>query len=192
MDSEQHTETPLDNQTNENTTETTSQQTTTIQTNENTPDTISQETTPQTESPVVTLLDQLREDQTLAQNILANFAGIAEENKLVLIVRTDLGMKRGKVAAQCSHATLGAYLNTEGSENTQRWLRRGSAKVVLKVGSEEEMDMIRFTAKELGVPTHVVTDAGRTQIASGSRTVLALGPAPKSLIDVVSGHLKLY
>jgi PTH2 family peptidyl-tRNA hydrolase len=35
-------------------------------------------------------------------------------------------------------------------------------------------------------------DAGRTQIASGTRTVLALGPAPKDLIDSVAGHLKLF
>ena len=32
----------------------------------------------------------------------------AEECKMVLVVRTDLGMQKGKIAAQCGHATLGA------------------------------------------------------------------------------------
>ena len=53
-------------------------------------------------------------------------------------------------------------------------------------------DLVRMTAKENGVITHVVVDAGRTQIPEGSRTVLALGPAPVDLMKAVSGHLKLY
>ena len=32
-----------------------------------------------------------------------------EEHKLVLVVRTDLGMGKGKIAAQCGHATLACY-----------------------------------------------------------------------------------
>jgi len=47
-------------------------------------------------------------------------------------------------------------------------------------------------AEEAGVPYYVVVDAGRTQIAAGSRTVLAVGPAPKKLVDQVTGSLKLY
>ena len=60
---------------------------------------------------------------------------------------------------------------------------------------------------------HIVADAGHTQVAAGSRTVLALGPgrlhldhlpvlaagsthsrvlAPAADIDSVTGHLKLY
>ncbi len=46
-------------------------------------------------------------------------------------------------------------------------------------------------ATALGLNTYIVHDAGRTQIPAGSQTVLAIGPAPKSLIDQVTGHLKL-
>lgn len=42
-----------------------------------------------------------------------------------------------------------------------------------------------------GLMTYLVVDAGRTQIAAGSKTVLAIGPAPKSQIDAVTGHLRL-
>ncbi len=41
------------------------------------------------------------------------------------------------------------------------------------------------------VPVHIVVDAGRTQIAPDSKTVIALGPADSGLIDSVTGHLKL-
>jgi peptidyl-tRNA hydrolase, PTH2 family len=37
----------------------------------------------------------------------------------------------------------------------------------------------------------VIADAGRTQIASGSLTVLGIGPAPKGVVDGVTGQLKL-
>ena len=47
-------------------------------------------------------------------------------------------------------------------------------------------------ARKQGLVACVIRDAGRTQIAAGSRTVLAIGPAPKQLIDKVTGHLKLY
>lgn len=46
-------------------------------------------------------------------------------------------------------------------------------------------------ARLAGLPTYIVQDAGRTQVAPGSRTVLAIGPAPRSAIDQVTGHLRL-
>lgn len=53
------------------------------------------------------------------------------------------------------------------------------------------MDNIEAKAAAAGVPTHRVADAGRTQIAAGSFTVLAVGPAPVSVINAMTGHLKL-
>jgi peptidyl-tRNA hydrolase, PTH2 family len=63
--------------------------------------------------------------------------------------------------------------------------------VALQVKDEAEMEMLQAKAMSLGLVTEVIADAGRTQIASGSHTVLGIGPAPKSIIDTVTGHLKL-
>jgi peptidyl-tRNA hydrolase, PTH2 family len=52
--------------------------------------------------------------------------------------------------------------------------------------------MLHATAMSLSLTAKVVHDAGRTQIAAGSATVLGIGPAPKSLIDQVTGSLRLY
>lgn len=46
-------------------------------------------------------------------------------------------------------------------------------------------------ARALGITAQVIQDAGRTQIDPGSLTVLGVGPAPRSLVDRVTGHLKL-
>lgn len=101
----------------------------------------------------------------------------------------------GKIAAQCGHATLACYktLLRSGPDHPilQRWEKLGQAKVALKVDSEEEMLVLQARAVSLGLCAHVIHDAGRTQIASGSATVLGIGPAPKSKIDEVTGHLKL-
>jgi PTH2 family peptidyl-tRNA hydrolase len=64
-------------------------------------------------------------------------------------------------------------------------------KVALQIKSEEEMEMLQATAISLGLVAEVIADAGRTQIASGSHTVLGIGPAPKSVVDKVTGGLKL-
>lgn len=46
-------------------------------------------------------------------------------------------------------------------------------------------------AIQRGLPAYIVQDAGRTQIAAGSQTVLAIGPGPKSVVDQITGHLSL-
>lgn len=101
----------------------------------------------------------------------------------------------GKIAAQCSHATLACYkalLRADPAHPLLRqWERLGQAKVALKVDSEDDMLVLQAQAVSLGLCAQVIHDAGRTQIASGSATVLGIGPAPKSKIDEVTGHLRL-
>ncbi|KAI1324130.1 PTH2-domain-containing protein [Xylariaceae sp. FL0255] len=72
-----------------------------------------------------------------------------------------------------------------------RWERLGQAKVALKANSEDELLTLMGIARSLGITAEVIQDAGRTQIDPGSITVLGVGPAPKSLVDQVTGGLKL-
>lgn len=67
----------------------------------------------------------------------------------------------------------------------------GQAKVALQVKSEEELELLQAQAMSLGLCANIIHDAGRTQIASGSATVLGVGPGPKSIVDQVTGGLKL-
>ncbi|KAF2847118.1 mitochondrial peptidyl-tRNA hydrolase-like protein Pth2 [Plenodomus tracheiphilus IPT5] len=118
-----------------------------------------------------------------------------EECKMVLVVRTDLGMTKGKIGAQCGHAVLACYKhflrNAPNSPIMKRWEYMGQAKVALQVKSEGELELLQAQALSLGLVAHIIHDAGRTQIASGSATVLGIGPGPKGVIDQVTGHLKL-
>lgn len=61
----------------------------------------------------------------------------------------------------------------------------------MQVKSQDEMLELRRKARSLGITAEVIQDAGRTQIEAGSMTVLGVGPAPRSLVDQVTGGLKL-
>lgn len=72
-----------------------------------------------------------------------------------------------------------------------RWEHFGQPKVVVKVNSEEELLEIANNSRRKGLVTTVIRDAGRTQIAPGSKTVLGVGPDLAENIDEVTQHLKL-
>ncbi|XP_020285543.1 peptidyl-tRNA hydrolase 2, mitochondrial-like isoform X2 [Pseudomyrmex gracilis] len=114
-------------------------------------------------------------------------------HKLVLVIRTDLKMGKGKVAAQCSHAAVSAYKAARKHPKLlQVWEECGQPKITLKVDNEAALMEIAKHAKAVGLLSNVVQDAGHTQIPAGSRTVCAVGPGPAKLIDEVTGHLKLF
>ncbi|KAF5312640.1 hypothetical protein D9619_003348 [Psilocybe cf. subviscida] len=130
--------------------------------------------------------------------------------KMVLVVRTDLGMTSGKIAAQCSHAALACYktlqaknpavriiLSTADSldiifhpQMLRRWERDGQTKVALKCDNEEEMLVMQAQAQSLNLCARSIQDAGRTQIAAGSRTVLGI-TGPARLVNQITGKLRL-
>lgn len=60
-------------------------------------------------------------------------------------------------------------------------------QIALKVDSEAAMDAIYAAARAAGIPACIVEDAGRTEVEPGTRTVCALGPAPKAVIDAITG-----
>ena len=76
-------------------------------------------------------------------------------------------------------------------KQVSNWLLSGQAKVVLKVSSESELEELYKKANEFGMPTCFVRDAGKTQLETGTATVLGIGPAEVEKLDSITGHLKL-
>ncbi|KNZ64435.1 peptidyl-tRNA hydrolase [Puccinia sorghi] len=113
----------------------------------------------------------------------------SEESKLTLL----------RIYDGISHATLACYkaLRRANPSLLRHWERSGQAKIALKLqksecGTEEdEMLLLKAKARSLGLCAQDICDAGRTQIAAGSRTVLGIGPGPVGLINQVTRHLKL-
>ena len=135
--------------------------------------------------------DEDEEDHSGA--IRDNYGVLDAPFKLLLCVNMSLQMGKGKIAAQCGHATLGAYKGASQhcSSAIRWWQRTGQAKIAVKVDNDELMRELAAKARAAGLMTYIVEDAGRTQIAAGSKTVLAIGPAPVRDIDKITSHLKL-
>ncbi len=121
-----------------------------------------------------------------------------KEIKQVIVVRRDIRMGKGKAAVQVAHASCEVVFKIldSGNKTWLRWLElwkaQGQMKVVLKVDSEEKLMKTLFEAQRAGLPVALIVDAGRTQLPSGTKTAVAIGPAPKDFVDRITGSLKLY
>jgi len=114
------------------------------------------------------------------------------EYKQVILVRKDLDMDKGKMASQCSHASVDAVLKSD-SKLVGKWRLQGMKKSILKVSDKKELLIYFELAKKAGLKTSLITDAGRTMFhGTSTTTCLAIGPDEEKKIDSVTGSLKLY
>jgi len=115
------------------------------------------------------------------------------EIKQVIVVRNDLKMGKGKLAAQVAHASLASAEVARKKKEAwyDSWKESGQAKVVVKVGSEDELSDLHRRALAAGLPTSLIQDRGLTQLDPGTTTCLGIGPAPADLVDKITGNLKL-
>ncbi len=106
-----------------------------------------------------------------------------------IVVNNSLGMGKGKIAAQASHASV-SVLEKVDKDDIKEWKEQGMKKIVLKVQTTEELlELFQRTKKEL--PCALITDAGHTQIASGSKTCFACGPVDETKAEKYFKDLKL-
>ena len=111
--------------------------------------------------------------------------------KQVILVRTDIKMSKGKVAAQVAHAAVNCAL-TVNKKLLKNWMSSGMKKITLKVESLEEMYKYQGLAESKDLTNSLITDAGHTQLEPGTQTVLCIGPGPEELINKITGDLKIY
>ncbi len=113
--------------------------------------------------------------------------------KQVILIRKDLKMGAGKIAAQASHASLSSYLETEKKDHmvAATWLSEGQTKIVLKINGEDEAKEIKSKLMAANIPFKAIRDAGQTQVAPGTETAIGVGPYYENLIDKITGKLKL-
>ena len=112
------------------------------------------------------------------------------EYKQVILVRNDLKLPKGKMSAQVAHASVDAVLNSD-KKKVNDWKGQGMKKIVLKVDSEKELIKYLQLAKDAGLKTALITDAGKTVVAPGTKTCVGIGPDDEEKIDEVTGKLKM-
>ncbi len=110
--------------------------------------------------------------------------------KQVILIRNDLKLPKGKMAAQAAHASVEAVLKSD-KNIVKEWRSEGMGKIVVKVEDKKELYKYLQLAKDTGLTTALITDAGKTVVAPGTETCLAIGPDEEEKIDNVTGELKL-
>ena len=110
--------------------------------------------------------------------------------KQVILVRADLKLPKGKLAAQAAHASVDAVLKSD-SKLVKAWRDEGMAKIVVKVKDEKELIKYFQLAKDSDLTASLITDAGRTVIAPGTKTCVGIGPDDEEKIDQITGELSL-
>lgn len=132
--------------------------------------------------------------------------------KQVIVVRKDLKMSKGKMAAQVSHASLAALFmamgigkfatKPEGDEwkvqikqdsPLDYWLNKSFTKVVLEIPDEQAMAILQSQLiMQDEVPYSIIVDEGRTEFDGETLTCIGIGPYWSETINEFTGNLKLY
>ena len=132
-----------------------------------------------------------------------------QDVKQVIVVRTDLNMRKGKLAAQVAHASLKSLWDLrcvadcsgedskvmakiELSPNFYNWLEGIYTKIVLGIDSKEALLELADKSQKTGIQTTLIEDLGLTEF-KGEKTLTcaALGPDIATKIDSLTKHLKL-
>lgn len=109
--------------------------------------------------------------------------------KQVILVRNDVNMSTGKLAAQCCHASVSAALESK-KKSLQEWAGGGQKKIILQATFEEMVDAKKKCDKAK-IISYLVSDAGLTELEPGTMTALGIGPDDEKKIDRITGSLKL-
>jgi len=116
-----------------------------------------------------------------------------DDFKQVILIRTDLKMSTGKKCAQACHASVSASDLTKMQDNNtwKDWSQSGQKKVILKVSSKEDINLLYSKVIKQKIPCFLVKDAGLTQLEPGTTTALGIGPVLSTKIDKITGDLPL-
>ena len=113
--------------------------------------------------------------------------------KMVIVVRKDLKMRRGKEIAQAGHGVILAYLSSR-KDKIDNWFELGNqAKITVSCPDEYTLLDLARICKETDINHSLVLDSGKTEFHNKpTYTVLAVGPDKNEIIDEITGHLTLY
>lgn len=141
------------------------------------------------------------------------------KTKQVIVMRKDLNMRKGKMIAQGSHASM-AFLTKYGRmehdiiyghsdlhtysfsnmgihirehfESIRHWLENSFRKICVYVESEQELLAVHQKALEAGLMSNLIEDSGATEFHGVSTlTCCAIGPHTDDKFEGITDHLPL-
>lgn len=124
--------------------------------------------------------------------------------KMVIVMRKDLNMRKGKMCAQASHASMKVFFDkihhyTEDgcvimnlSPDMISWMQGIFTKIVVGCDTERDLFDVIAAARDANLPAALITDCGATEFNGvPTHTCVAVGPAEAEVIDKITGGFKL-
>lgn len=127
--------------------------------------------------------------------------------KQVIVIRKDLNMRKGKLAAQAAHAATAAVLHNlarvllyklmyklgiKSSNPLFHWVNGSFTKICVSVNSEAELEGIKILAESRGITAYMIIDKGVTEFNNApTKTCLSIGPAYNAAFIGVTSALPL-
>src|SRR2546426_12722169 len=98
--------------------------------------------------------------------------------KLVIAVRSDLDLSRGKLAVQVAHAAVMAAPQAKARHRkwVAEWIAEGQKKVVVKGGALPDLRSLPAEGPSMHLPTTVVEGAGPTEVPTRAGPCVGIGP----------------
>jgi len=103
-----------------------------------------------------------------------------DETQMVIVIRKDLKLPKGKMAVQAAHSVASLVMKAKDNRIFMLWFNSGQKKIAVYCENEKELLSIMQKAKDKGLKTSLVQDAGRTVVEPGTKTCIAIGPALES------------
>ena len=124
--------------------------------------------------------------------------------KMVIVLRNDLNMRKGKLVAQGGHAAASwlshrvtrqeVGVNVPPLTDAQKaWVAGTFTKIALQATSAEHLELLATQAEAAGLHVARIVDAGHTEFHGvPTLTCIGIGPDWSDKIDEVTGGLKLW
>jgi PTH2 family peptidyl-tRNA hydrolase len=135
---------------------------------------------------------------------------------MIIVMRKDLNMRKGKMIAQGCHASMsfltremgvacniddptdfGADVSFGNNEKfaieVDHWLKNSFRKICVYVNSEEELEAVHQKALDSGLISHLIIDNGKTEFNGvKTKTCCAIGPHTDEKFEGITDHLPLF
>ncbi len=114
--------------------------------------------------------------------LVVNFSQLERMSKQMIgvILRKDLRLGKGKFSAQTAHAIVSLL-----PERGKRWNFEQRPIEIWTVKNEMNLLSIYRQAQKLKINCSLIRDAGKTQIAPGTKTAVGLGPINEAIFEKI-------
>ncbi|OLS22843.1 MAG: Peptidyl-tRNA hydrolase [Candidatus Heimdallarchaeota archaeon LC_3] len=136
----------------------------------------------QIENPAYSLLDFIKYNTFLCvktKKLLEK-----KDYSIFVVIRRDLKLGKGKLGAQVAHGVVSLLFRRDKTDFSEKILQKSNPKIeIFSAPNVNILNEIEQKARMFNINESLIADAGHTQVESGTKTVIAIGPGPTHYLE---------